>query len=500
MGSYPRKREKKQLMQMAASLSQAPVKREERREIPSVHAPFASAGLSADKPDHAVPSEEAKKEATEEHNLQIKNLVLQHVKLTLDGKSKGDLCTKPSESKKTHFREERASNLKIPPRMPYSDWHKGRTAAVCSEHFDRLLQDYPEFHNCKCCLAAFILERGVFDSDGQPCEKYEVVAVGTGSSCCSGWLCFNGCVVHDCHAIVIARRALRRFLFKQLLLLFSDDLKCKERSIYKVTSGSCLLKLKPKIFLHLYTTNAPKGAAQCTLMKSPRSSYFSQKLQCHVKGSLIPSASVYPSFWGACVCCMSDSDKLSRWAVTGLQGALLSHFIEPLCITTVVLGDSSHRFKKVSDTINKRLGVELVDQLPPPFGKHEMIFFSGETVGPQKCSSQCQKLSLNWCLGDFSIEVLDSTTGCTIEGSPFISGPGYSSRLCKRAFYMAFCKIAEMNHRQDLLDLSTYRDAKTAAHLYQSTKAMVNEQFMAIGAGPWNSKQMVDMFEQYSKV
>lgn len=82
----------------------------------------------------------------------------------------------------------------------------------------------------------------------------------------------------------------------------------------------------------------------------------------------------------------------------------------------IYLGGKKIFNEHVSDVTNKRLDDALRDCLPSSYRKHNIFFVSGHYVGPAVASAQHVDLSINWCLGDKDIEVVDSTTGLIIDG------------------------------------------------------------------------------------
>lgn len=82
----------------------------------------------------------------------------------------------------------------------------------------------------------------------------------------------------------------------------------------------------------------------------------------------------------------------------------------------VCLGSKKVFHKEVSNITNKRLDDTLQDALPPHYKKHNILFLCGNYVGPTEMSPRYNDLSINWCIGDKDIEVLDGTKGLIVDG------------------------------------------------------------------------------------
>ncbi|KAG8431686.1 hypothetical protein GDO86_020465 [Hymenochirus boettgeri] len=345
-------------------------------------------------------------------------------------------------------------------------------------------------------LAAIIMKKSSDDLG-------TVVSLGTGNRCVKGEeLSLRGETVNDCHAEIISRRGFIRFLYSQLMKYNPDF---PDESIFEEADGD-LLRVRPNVTFHLYISTAPCGDGAlfdkscsdqpCTGEDKKHFPIFENvkqgKLRTKVEngeGTIpVESSDILPTWdgiqHGERLRTMSCSDKILRWNVLGLQGGLLTHFIEPVYLSSLTLGylfSKGHLARAICCRMS-RDGDGFQRQLPELYIVNHPEVGRVSVYDSTRQTGKTKESSVNWCSADEEVEVLDGTKG-KVEGAKLDI-----SRVSKLHMFTLFQELCFLRGRTDLLTFSSYTDVKVAASSYQTAKGQFFKALHDMGYGNWISK------------
>ncbi|XP_061384991.1 double-stranded RNA-specific editase Adar isoform X4 [Danaus plexippus] len=342
-------------------------------------------------------------------------------------------------------------------------------------------------------------------------EGAKVIAVTTGTKCVSGeHMSVRGRAVNDCHAEVAARRCFQRHLYAQLLMYANSEdpsALIPESDLEPVPGGG--YQLRPDRQVHLYVSTAPCGDGR---IFSPHEHHDTEpdrhpnrlargQLRTKIESGegTIPvknSTNIVQTWDGVLqgerLLTMSCSDKVARWCVVGLQGALLSRLMRPVYLNSLVLASllhTHHLYRAICGRIEA-----YISSLPPPYQLQRPLLARAAST-EARTPARAPSFSVCWASTSPEPEVINATTGKLESGTP--------SLLCKQTMFARWQHLVrrlpllpqdetgpELPPLPENLDSLLYNEAKQLCTTYQLAKSELTGAFSRAQLGRWIKKPL----------
>ncbi|CAF2516999.1 unnamed protein product [Rotaria sp. Silwood2] len=320
-------------------------------------------------------------------------------------------------------------------------------------------------------------------TDGQH-EQARVVSIATGNSCLDETNLIDaddGIALHDCHAEILARRGLIRFLFEQI-----KQTKDNKSSIFAYNSTINKYQLRDNITFHMYISSLPCGNASFNI-----SSNSIRYKQGQAEGTVLGSTSSIKYSIKSC------SDKIYRWNILGIQGGLLINLLtKPIYLESITLAcETTFDRNHVKYALCERLN-EHFRSLSSPFICHlpDIDCPKTKSFQQERQVAKLQTSAFAWNITQSDrIELLEPMTGK-------LKNDRSMSLLSKRNLFEDFTNFIKTNFPNDnSLSCTTYQQAKQLNKTYAAVKDLISTAFQSGSSDTsiaWFSKS--DKLEQFS--